>query len=168
MMPRLSKAIDVFGAFLLFALMMLTVVDVFGRSVLNRPLPGADELTELALGCVVFLLLPKISLQRRHIAVDLVARKSGRSLRSALDLLGAATGFVVFALIGWRLWHLAVTASGYNDSTATLGIPIAPALYLFAVLAIVNAFAFLATIPAALRPVETSNASAPPDSGSNV
>lgn len=141
------------GACAIFFLMALTVVDVFGRSVLNRPLPGADELTELTLACIVFLLLPAITCKRGHIAVDLVGRNPNGVLRMVLEIAAAIIGCSVFILIGWRLAHLAVTAQKYGDATPFWQIPLAPIFYLIAGLAIINACASLATIPGAVRAV---------------
>lgn len=151
MTSRLNKAINVLAASLLFVLMMLTVVDVIGRTVLNRPLPGTGELTEIALACIVFCLLPQVSLRQRHISVDLISRLVSRPVLMALDVIVALAGFVAFGLVGWRLWYFAVAAGRYDDATPTLGLPLAPLLYLVAVLAGVSAFAFLLTIPEALK-----------------
>ena len=42
---------------LLLATALLTLADVVGRNLLNAPVPGATELTELALVAITFLLL---------------------------------------------------------------------------------------------------------------
>lgn len=151
MLRVLNSTIRLMGACAMFFLMMITVVDVFARNVLNSPLPGADELAELALGCIVFLLLPAITYKRGHIAVDLVGRRSDGALRMVLEVAAAVIGCAVFLLIGWRLAYLAMNAQKYGDATPSLHIPMAPMFYLIAFLAIVSAGASLATIPSAIR-----------------
>ena len=45
----LEKLLGVISAAVLFLMMVITTVDVFGRYVLNQPLPGGFEMTEMAL-----------------------------------------------------------------------------------------------------------------------
>ena len=65
-------------------MMVLTVVDVTGRFVFNRPIPGSFEVMEFCLAIVVFSALPLVTWDRRHITVSLFdsffrRRATGRS-----------------------------------------------------------------------------------------
>ena len=67
----LWRALQLFTAFILFALMVITLLDVVGRYFLNAPLAGAFELTRLAMGLLVFSALPLVTARERHIVVSL-------------------------------------------------------------------------------------------------
>jgi TRAP-type C4-dicarboxylate transport system permease small subunit len=146
MIARIDKWIGVFASVLLFLLMMLTVVDVTGRSLLNQPLTGASELTEITLACIVFLLLPQIARDQKHITVDLIGSVASRQVQAALDLVSGLTGCFVFSVIAWQMWGLAERAAGYGDATPSLGLPLAPVLILLAIMSFLTALGFLATI----------------------
>ena len=59
---RVGTATAVALGVMLLALTGITVLDVTGRYLLNAPLPGGAELTELLVMAVIFTGLPAISL----------------------------------------------------------------------------------------------------------
>ncbi len=71
MVQPLWRTLQLFTAFILFALMVITVLDVVGRYVLNAPLVGAFELTKLSMGLLVFSALPLVTARERHIVVGM-------------------------------------------------------------------------------------------------
>ena len=131
-------------AVLLFAMMALTVTDVLGRYLFNAPVRGAAEVTELMLAGVVFLGLPAATLDRDHVAVDLLtgyfAEWFVRFQAPAVLIISA----VVQTVIGWRLWIAAAQVGSYGGTTSSLEIPIAPIGYGSAVLCGVSALIMLA------------------------
>ncbi|MTE01639.1 TRAP transporter small permease subunit [Paracoccus sp. YIM 132242] len=131
------------GAVLIFALMMLTLFDVVGRNILNHPVRGATELTEIGLVLLSFLLFPIVAVQQRHIVADIADMFQSRILDALQLVLTAALGSAFFALIAWRMWLMAERSARYHDVTASLGIRVAPVLYIVAVLAGFGALCFL-------------------------
>ncbi len=131
------------AAVLIFALMMLTLFDVVGRNILNHPVRGATELTEIGLVLLSFLLFPIVAVQQRHIVADVADVFQSRILDALQLLLTAGLGSWFFALIAWRIWLMAERSARYHDVTASLGIGIAPILYIVAVLAGFGALCFL-------------------------
>ena len=116
----------------LFAMMMVTVVDVVGRYLFRAPLVASFELTEYLMGVLVFLALPLVSLRGDHIRIGLIdgllAAGARRRLERAVGLVAGA----VCALVAWQVLILAGRMSGYGDSTQTLRIPLAPLAYFIA------------------------------------
>ncbi|WP_303729050.1 TRAP transporter small permease [Paracoccus solventivorans] len=142
-MRLLQGTVAMAAAVLVFALMMLTLFDVVGRNVLNHPVRGATELTEIALVILSFLLFPIVAVQQRHIVADVADVFQSRILDALQLLLTAGLGCGFFALIAWRMWLMADRSARYHDVTASLGIPVAPVLYVVAVLAGFGALCFL-------------------------
>lgn len=146
--PRLLRRTDgvlgLVAAAMLTAMTLLTCIDVVGRYFLNRPLTGAFELTELAMGALIFSSLPLVALRRQHVTVDLFDRvvpARWRPLQSAfVDLVAAAcTG-----VIAWRLWIKAVEMHSAGETTAVLQFAVYPLVFFMAALATVAVLAMLA------------------------
>lgn len=147
MLKRAEFLFGLFGAVLLFVLMAVTFVDVLGRNVINKPLTGASELTEVLLALIIFLMLPQVALRQQHIVIDLIDGVAGRIGRAVLDIFAALISAAMFGLIAMQLWVLGDKSAGYADATPSLGIPLAPVFYVLAVLAAINVLAFLIAIP---------------------
>jgi TRAP-type C4-dicarboxylate transport system permease small subunit len=147
---RLTRAVDlIFGtaaALFLLTLMAVTLVDVLGRNLLNRPLTGALELTELLLFLIIFLMLPQVTLRNQHIVITLLSSTLGSKLDIFQRVLNAVLGFGLYSITGWQLWALAARSASYGDMTPTLQWPYAPFLFAMAVLSFLNAVAFLLSI----------------------
>jgi len=136
---HLGRALAYFASFTLFAIMLLTFIDVLGRDILNAPLPGGFELIELLMGIMLFAILPVLTASEEHVVVTLlddVIPKGLRQLqRLAINLLSA----VALAVLAWRLWDIAEKQSRYNDATMFLQVPLAPVAYFMAVASAVAA-----------------------------
>jgi TRAP-type transport system small permease protein len=164
MLKRVEILVGILGASLLFLLMAVTFIDVFGRNLLNRPLVGASELTEVLLACIIFLMLPQVALRQQHIIIDLIDNVIARPVRIVLDIAAALLSAGMFTLIAQQLWVLGTKAAGYADATPSLGIPLAPVFYFVAILAGFNVIAFLITIPAIVMHREPEAPSEPASS----
>ena len=75
------------AALALFAIMMLTLVDVSGRKVLSESVPGSLEMTELLMVVVIFAGLPLVSLAGEHVVFDSLDPWLPQWLRRAQGLL---------------------------------------------------------------------------------
>ncbi|WP_232315400.1 TRAP transporter small permease [Aquincola tertiaricarbonis] len=127
----------------LFAIMLLTLVDVSGRKFAATSVPGSLELTELLMVVVIFAGLPLVSLRREHVVFDSLDRllPAGvqRLQRRIVDVLCAAA----LGGVGWLMWEKALQVSEYGDTTAQLHIPQGPFIGLMAVLCGVTALVHL-------------------------
>ncbi|MDO9524392.1 MAG: TRAP transporter small permease [Gemmobacter sp.] len=132
---RAGLVYDLVPGLLLLACALLTLADVTGRNLLNQPVPGATELTEIALVAITFLLYPRVAWADSHISVDLLDTVLGRVVRHGLAVLAAGLGAAVFGLLAWRLWLLGDRIASYGDITPYLRLPLAPVYYGMAVCA---------------------------------
>ena len=69
MVRRLDRTLGLVLAALMFAMMLLTFVDVVGRQLFNAPVLGGNELTRIAMGLLVYIGLPLVCLRREHITI---------------------------------------------------------------------------------------------------
>ena len=66
LLRRTERLFGAVAALALVGMVLLTCVDVIGRYVLNRPLTGAFELSEMTMGALVFASLPLVTLRRQR------------------------------------------------------------------------------------------------------
>jgi TRAP-type C4-dicarboxylate transport system permease small subunit len=119
---------------ILFAMMLLTFVDVVARYVFNRPLRGAFEVTELMLLVLIFAGLPLVSYTDGHALMDFIDRLlvpgTRRRLERAVQLICAA----IMLLLAWLIWLKADRIWAYRDATDVLRIVYGPFVYFMAVM----------------------------------
>ena len=112
--------------------MFLTVADVFGRYLLNDPVPGTFELTEMLMVPIVFLALGLAQHRNEHIALDLAYNYFPFRLKTGTNILVEVINLAVVGAITWQLYLYSVRMSEGNYTTAVLQLPIHP----FVILAI--------------------------------
>ena len=122
--PLLLRRTDrVFGAVAALALVgmvLLTCVDVIGRYVLNRPLTGAFELSEMAMGALVFASLPLVTLRRQQVTVDLLDWLLPATWRTVQDAVANLIAAACTLVVAWRLWVKAEEMMRTGETTAVL------------------------------------------------
>jgi TRAP-type C4-dicarboxylate transport system permease small subunit len=131
---RADAVLGVAASVILMAMMLLTFVDVVGRYVLNRPVRGGFEITELALLVLIFAGLPLVSHADEHVTMDFIDRLLGPrarlALQRAVDVLCAA----IFLFGAWLVWLKADRIWEYRDATDVLRIVYGPFVYFMAVM----------------------------------
>ena len=148
---RLDTVLGYVGAVVLFAMMMLTFVDVIMRYLFNAPMRGAFEVTELMMVVLIYAGLPVVSRHDMHVTTDLVDRfltpVVKRAVAVVIHLICAVTLFGAT----WIIWIKAGKTLQFGDTTAALQIKLAPFVYLMCALLLATAIihvikAFLAEI----------------------
>ena len=131
---RVEALLGVAASAVLFAMMVLTFVDVVARYVFSRPVRGAFEVTELMLLVLIFAGLPLVSYADEHATMDFIDRALGprgqRALLAAVHVVCAAMLF----LLTWLVWLKADRIWGYRDATDVLRIVYGPFVYFMAVM----------------------------------
>ena len=131
---RAEAILGVAASAILFAMMLLTFVDVVLRYVFNRPIASAFELTELMLVVLIFAGLPLVTLAGEHAVMDFIDRVFGprgqRALVGVVEILNAAFMF----LLTWLVWRKADRIWAYRDATDVLRIVYGPFVYFMALM----------------------------------
>jgi TRAP-type C4-dicarboxylate transport system permease small subunit len=118
-----SRLLGYIAAVILGFMMMLTVVDVFFRYILNAPLTGAIEISELLMVVLVFPALGWIAIERSHIRVDLVVTLLSRKAQLLVEIVTLLLTLGTFAIITWQS---ILESREVGMSTSLLSIPEAP------------------------------------------
>lgn len=119
----LAFFLNALAAVTLFALMLITCVDVIGRYIFNSPLKGSTELTEIAVGIVVFAAFPVISWRREHIVVDILDNFFSSKMDFIRSLLINGVSAIALYFLAKRIWLLGHRSLGYGEVTEYLAIP---------------------------------------------
>ena len=131
---RADAALGVAASILLFCLMTLTFVDVVARYLLNAPIRGAFEITELGLLVLIFAGLPLVSHADEHVTMDFIDRLLPARLAAVwIRAMHAICAAIMFFLT-WQVWLKAGKIAGYGDTTDVLRILVGPFVYFMAVM----------------------------------
>lgn len=141
------------GYWLIVFVMFWIVADVFGRVVLDRPLSNTRELVTYLLPIIVFLQIPHILVQDRHLRSPIVTDRVGTRTRMALELLRDTLGALLFAVAAYATFPDAWTAlrRGYEYGQATLLLPAGPARLIIVFGSALLAGLFVARVAMRLR-----------------
>lgn len=125
---RIIRAADfllmIIASVALFALMVMTFLDVTMRSVFNASIQEATELTRIFMAVLVFASLPVLMARGGAISIDLLDplfRRIGIE-RGLAALVSLFTGLILFWPVQ-RLWVLVVRTRSYGEVTEYLHIP---------------------------------------------
>ena len=139
----LERVLGVSAGAVLFAMMMLTAVDVVGRYIFNRPVTGAFEVTEMMLAALIYCGLPLVSQRREHIVIDTFDYLMSRGVKRSLDMAAEVLCSAALFGLAWLVFGRAGRVAQYGDTTTVLKIPLAPVAYLMAVMLLVGAIIHL-------------------------
>lgn len=146
LLRRTGQLVGAVAALALTGMVLLTCVDVIGRYLLNRPLTGAFELSEMAMGALVFASLPLVTLRRQHVTVDLFDRLLPASWRPGQNATANLVAAACTSVVGWRLWVKAEDMLRTGETTAVLKIPVYPLVYYMALLTFLTAAVIVAMV----------------------
>lgn len=141
---RTERTLGALAAVALVGIVLLTCVDVVGRYLLNRPLTGAFELSEMAMGALVFASLPLVTLRRQQVTVDLLDWLVPASWRAMQDVAANLIAALCVGVVAWRLWVKAAEMLANGETTAVLKIPMYPLVHAMALLSFLTAIVILA------------------------
>jgi TRAP-type C4-dicarboxylate transport system permease small subunit len=112
-------------------MMLLTFADVVARYLLNWPIRGGFEITELALLVLIFAGLPLVSHADEHVTMDFIDRLLGRRRGAWIRGMHAVCAAIMFFL-AWQVWIKATRIASYGDTTDVLRITVGPFVYFMA------------------------------------
>lgn len=131
---RADAVLGIAASALLFFMMVLTFFDVVGRYLLNRPIRGAFEITELGLVVLIFAGLPLVSHADEHVTMDFIDRVLPDRVRRAWIRAMHAICAAIMFFLAWQVWIKATRIAGYADTTDVLRVPIGPFVYFMALM----------------------------------
>ena len=126
---KLSTYLAYVGAFALFAMMCLTVADVAGRYIFNKPILGVYELTEFMVLVLIFSFLAYAQAHKSHVAVDLFIVFFPKKFRVIIDIFNHIACVAIMVLITWMGFEKAIEMMGTGESSTNLALPSYPFVF---------------------------------------
>jgi TRAP-type C4-dicarboxylate transport system permease small subunit len=126
---RADAVLGVAASAILFAMMLLTFVDVVARYLLNFPLRGGFEVTELMLLVLIFAGLPLVSHADEHVTMDFIDRVLPAAALLALKRGAHAVCAALMFFLSWQMWIKAGRIMAAGDYTDVVKIPYGPFVY---------------------------------------
>ncbi len=151
-----EQLVEALVALALLLMMVITVLDVIGRYVINRPLPGATELVQYSMVTAIFIALPLITARREHISVSLIDGLFGERGRRWHRAVIAAISAIVLVLVSWKLWGHAQMLATNRDVIGFLSLPVAPAAFVASTLAGLTVLVLVAMVVSDLGGKQTA------------
>ena len=135
-----NKLLLSFCVLSLTVLVLITVVDVFGRYLLGIPLPGTSEITEIILGILIYIGLPYISKKEEHISVSLLSNYLPNNVKILHKILINFIVTLLLLVIARQLYLHGIDLKSYQEVTTFLEIPKAPIAFAMALLTVLASF----------------------------
>lgn len=120
---KLSYFLGSVGAGVIFALMLITGIDVVGRYLFQSPLPGAFELSELALALMVIFGWGYNQAVKGHVEIDLLYKRLPHRVQTILDCLIPILGLSLFVFVAWQAIKFTLVSIGWGENTEMLHLP---------------------------------------------
>ena len=127
MVQWVAKTLAILGGIVLFAIIILTCISIFGRSFIFlglSPISGDFELVEAGAAFVVFAFLPWCQINRGHAAVDIFTNFLPASLNRWIDLIAEILMCFAICIIAWKLLDGTIAKSKYGETTFIIQYPI--------------------------------------------
>jgi len=125
----LETASGLLAGLALFAIMVLTFLDVGGRKLLDHSITGSLEMTELLMVVVIFGALPLVSERGEHVVFDSLDGFLPSAVQKIQRTLVHLMCGVALIALGWLMWQTGQDFSSTGETTAQLKILKSPFIY---------------------------------------
>lgn len=102
------------GAVILM-IIILIIIDVSGRYLLNRPLPGATELTAVFLAYVAFLSYAYGMINKSYVRVEILFQRFPPWLQYLVEILTGIAGVIVFYTLSVGGMNMFLASASVNE-----------------------------------------------------
>lgn len=122
----LDQLCSLISGIALFAIMVLTFLDVTGRKLLDNSITGSLELTELLMVVVIFGALPLVSRKGEHVVFDSLDSFWPKGFVKFQKALVNLLCSVALLALGWLMVSTGIDFASFGETTAQLKISKAP------------------------------------------
>jgi len=121
----ISGSFNALAGLAVVIMMLLTCADVVMR-LFRSPVPGTYEIVGFLGTVVIAFSLAQTSLEKGHIAVEIVVAKLPQRVQIGVDAFVCLIGSALFALIARQSFIYALDIKGSGEVSVTLMLPIYP------------------------------------------
>ena len=114
------------AALAIFALMLLGVWQVLGRTLFNAPVRGYIDFVELAMATFAFLGIAYCQRLGGHVRMEMLLKPMRGRLLWSTEIFGTLVALAVVAVLIWYGWGHFLRAYQLGDSTIDTQLPVWP------------------------------------------
>ena len=118
---RVNALIYAVGALMIFLLIMITLLDVGGRNLFRHPLPGANEISELAMVMIIFMCFGYSFTLKSHISVEILISRFPARARTLVERMTKILTLIFLMVMVLQSTKMAFVQAG--NYTMVLEIP---------------------------------------------
>ena len=141
-LQRVGKILNYIGGAALTFMMFLTVADVLLRAV-GHPILGTYELVSLTLAIVIGFTIPKVSLDRGHVYMEILLEKLSKRDKAIMNTFTRILGIVLFAIIAYNLMLISKEFHASGEVSSTLKLPFFPISFFVGVCCFIECLVFI-------------------------
>ncbi len=155
-----ARILGIISCIALFAMMLVTFIDVLGRYFFASPLPAAYELISLIMPAIIFCALPMVNLTEGHVTIDLLDSMVPKAIQRWQSFLVNLIAAGALAMIAWRLFVLSQDHHEFDGVTDELYLPLWPFSAAMGVLCVIAAITMIVAATNRLSDAPTSRTGA--------
>lgn len=137
-------------ALIIFIMMALVTVDVFGRYLFNTPVKGGFEIVQFLLAILISIAIPLITWDNGHVTVSIFEGYFEKNFTRLQRFFVTIFSSITLAVMSWRMWEQGNVLTAGKQVTGFLEWPIAPVAYFMSVLLFIAFIISLCLIRSAL------------------
>lgn len=123
---RFESALNLAAALVILAVMFIGVFQVFGRKLINLPVPGYVDVIEFVMTVFAFISIAYTQRLGGHVRMEIILKRfRGRTLW-VVEALGTLTVIGIVAILAWFGYEHFLRAWNIGDSTIDVEIPLWP------------------------------------------
>ena len=123
---RFESALNLAAALVILAVMFIGVFQVFGRKLINLPVPGYVDVIEFVMTVFAFISIAYTQRLGGHVRMEIILKRfRGRTLW-VVEAFGTLTVIVIVAILAWFGYEHFLRAWNIGDSTIDVEIPLWP------------------------------------------
>ena len=142
------------GMAAIFVLLALTVCDVLGRFILNRPIPGTFEVTKILFALSVFFSLSVSQYRGENLGITILYDRFPLRVRGILDLFAAVLSIATFSIAFFQTLKYATRMRESGTITSVLRWPMFPWIYLASIGIIILVIALLGDFAVSIKEIK--------------
>ena len=123
---KFESALNLVAALVILAVMFIGVFQVFGRKLINFPVPGYVDVIEFVMTVFAFISIAYTQRLGGHVRMEIILKRlRGRALW-IVEFFGTLTVIVIVAILAWFGYEHFLRAWTIGDSSIDIQIPIWP------------------------------------------
>ena len=150
----LSKLLYWIAGIGMFALLLVSVIDISGNKFFKYPLPGGIDIVSYIAVVAIAFGIAEVQLSRGHIEVEMFEQRLGKFQRRIVNIFVNVLGMMLWTIVAWRSFLYGTDLLKAGEVSMTLEMPIYPFVYMVGICAIVTVLVILVQTVSVIRKVK--------------